>query len=138
MTVNEQRCPQCGATLPAGAETCGNCGARIQPQSAETGGAPGAPPETFQPASAKLIYPTTPPKSPLLAAFLSLILLGGGGQLYLGQPLKGAMIMIVSLGTSWFGLGLIAWLLGILDAYMLAKRLEDGKPIGEWDFFWSI
>ena len=41
--------------------------------------------------STEQIQPSDPPKNAILAAILSLILLGGVGQIYLGQTKKGAM-----------------------------------------------
>ncbi len=84
------------------------------------------------------IQPSDPPKNPVVALILSLILLGGAGQLYLGQTKKGIILMVVNLVLSFcFGLGVITWVLGIIDAYMLADKLQKGQTIGDMQWFWE-
>jgi TM2 domain-containing membrane protein YozV len=84
------------------------------------------------------IPPSNPPKSPVVALVLSLILLGGAGQLYLGQTKKGIILIVVTLALSFcFGLGIITWVLGIIDAYMLADKLQKGQAIGDMQWFWE-
>jgi TM2 domain-containing membrane protein YozV len=84
------------------------------------------------------IQPSDPPKNPIVALILSLILLGGAGQLYLGQTKKGVILMVVTLLLSFcFGLGVITWVLGIIDAYMLADKLQKGQAIGDMQWFWE-
>ncbi|HZS47445.1 MAG TPA: hypothetical protein VFC63_20410 [Blastocatellia bacterium] len=78
------------------------------------------------------IMPANPPKDPILALILSLLLLGGAGQIYIGQVTKGIVIMVGTLVTC----GLVG-ILGIIDAYMIANRLKEGHPVDEWEFFWQ-
>ncbi|MFA6350220.1 MAG: hypothetical protein WCY12_04770 [Candidatus Omnitrophota bacterium] len=57
--------------------------------------------------------------SPALAALLSFII-GGLGQVYNGQVGKAALIFF----TSWL---IIPWIIGIFDAYNVAKRIKSGQ-----------
>lgn len=58
-------------------------------------------------------------RSPALAAILSFII-GGLGQFYNGQPGKGVLIFL----TSWL---VIPWIIGIIDAYNVAVRINNGE-----------
>jgi TM2 domain-containing membrane protein YozV/Tfp pilus assembly protein PilE len=59
--------------------------------------------------------------SPALAAILSFII-AGLGQIYNGQVWKGLLIFL----TSWL---LFPWIIGIFDAYFVAKKINEGKII---------
>ena len=84
------------------------------------------------------IQPSSPPKNPIVAAILSLLLLGGVGQLYLGQTKKGIIIIVATvLLYCAFGLGLIVNILGAVDAYMMADKLQKGESIGDMQWFWE-
>ena len=76
-------------------------------------------------------------KNPWIAALFSAVLLGGGWQLYLGQVKKAVVLIVTTFVLSWFLLGIPIWLLGMLDAYLIAKRMNEGREVGEWEFFWS-
>lgn len=77
-------------------------------------------------------------KSPVLAGLLSFLLIGMG-QVYLGQVEKGLsmlsvallLIMKVVLGP----LGLVLLILNVLDAFLLARKIERGQPVRKWQFF---
>ncbi len=83
------------------------------------------------------IQPATPPKDPIIALVLSLLLLGGAGQIYLGQTTKGIVIIVATLVLSCIGIGFILWIVGIIDAYQIATTLKNGQAVGEWQFFWE-
>jgi TM2 domain-containing membrane protein YozV len=88
--------------------------------------------------STEQIQPSDPPKNPIIAAILSL-LLGGIGQLYLGQQKKG-IILIVAWIVTWIipCVGpIIISILGAIDAYMLADKLQKGETIGDMQWFWE-
>ncbi len=87
--------------------------------------------------STEQIQPTDPPKNPIVAAILSFILLGGVGQIYLGQTKKGIIIMVVTLILSCIGIGLITWIVGVVDAYIMADKLQKGEAIGDMQWFWE-
>ncbi|MCK6626104.1 MAG: NINE protein [Anaerolineae bacterium] len=84
------------------------------------------------------IQPSDPPKNPVVAAVLSFLLLGGVGQIYLGQQKKGIILIIATLVLyCFFGIGVILNILGTIDAYMLADKLQKGQPIGDMEWFWE-
>ncbi|MFH1996820.1 MAG: hypothetical protein ABIJ27_07515 [Candidatus Omnitrophota bacterium] len=62
---------------------------------------------------------STAVRSPGLAAVLSFFI-GGMGQIYNGQILKGILIFCTSLL-------IIPWIYGIFDAYAVAKKINEGK-----------
>ncbi|MFQ5409820.1 MAG: NINE protein, partial [Anaerolineales bacterium] len=57
--------------------------------------------------STEQIQPTDPPKNELVAALLSLFILGGVGQMYLGQTKKGIILVVATIVTYCLGLGWI-------------------------------
>jgi TM2 domain-containing membrane protein YozV len=87
--------------------------------------------------STQTIQPSNPPKNPILAAVLSLLLLGGVGQIYLGQMKKGIILIVATAVLSCIGIGFIVWIVGIIDAYMLADKLQKGEAIGDMQWFWD-
>ena len=87
---------------------------------------------------APMVQPSAPPKDPVIAAVLSFFLLGGAGQLYLGQQKKGILLMVVTVVLYCaFGLGLIINIVGAYDAYVVGNKLKMGQPVGEMEFFWT-
>jgi hypothetical protein len=97
------------------------------PSPAPAGG--GAPPE--------LVYPTQPPKDPILVGALNLIGLGGIGYIIMGQKTKGIVAIAVwVVGLCSFGVvsGLVA-IGGAIDGYLQAQALQQGHPVGQWTFF---
>lgn len=82
------------------------------------------------------IQPSTPPKNPIVAAILS-FLFGGVGQLYLGQTKKGVILIVVTVITWCLFVGWIVQILGAIDAYMLADKLQKGEAIGDMQWFWE-
>lgn len=83
------------------------------------------------------IQPSDPPKNAIIAAVLSFILLGGVGQIYLGQTKKGIIIIVACVVLSCVGIGLAIPILGAVDAYMLAEKLKNGEAIGDMQWFWE-
>ena len=77
------------------------------------------------------------PKNKVIATLLSLCLLGGAGQLYLGQKKKGWLLITLAALTSCVGLDFIVLIFGALDAYYTAKKLEGGQTVGEMEWFWQ-
>lgn len=73
-------------------------------------------------------------KNPFLSAILSYLLLGGGGQIYLGQIRKGITLIVITLVTAICGAIFVVNILGAIDAYRIAKRFNAGEDIGEWEF----
>jgi TM2 domain-containing membrane protein YozV len=83
------------------------------------------------------IQPSNPPKNPIIAAVLSLILLGGVGQMYIGQMKKGVILIVATVVLSCIGIGVLIPILGAVDAYMLADKLQKGEAIGDMQWFWD-
>ena len=83
------------------------------------------------------IQPSNPPKNPIIAAVLSVLLLGGVGQMYIGQMKKGIILIVATVVLSCIGIGVIIPFLGAVDAYMLADKLQKGEAIGDMQWFWE-
>ena len=86
------------------------------------------------------IEPSDPPKNPIIAAVLSFLFLGGVGQLYMGQQKKGIIIILVAIVAWCFSVGTLGWIvhiLGAIDVYMLAEKLQKGESIGDMQWFWE-
>ncbi len=84
----------------------------------------------------QLVYPSTPPKDPILILILNL-LIGGVGYLIMGQKTKGIVAIVVwVLGWAACGIpsGIVA-VLAAIDGYLQAQQLQQGKPVGEWTWF---
>ena len=82
-------------------------------------------------------------KSPLAAALLSFFLFGGVGQIYLGQTSKGIALIggwiVCFCLLSFIGIGFllapIISIVGAIDAYQIATRLQNGESVAAWKFF---
>ena len=83
------------------------------------------------------IQPPNPPKDPLIAAVLSLLLLGGVGQMYLGQTKKGIIIIVATVVLACIGIGFLVPFVGAYDAYVIGTKLKSGKAVGDMEFFWQ-
>ncbi len=83
------------------------------------------------------IAPSNPPKDPIIAAVLSLLLLGGVGQMYLGQTKKGVIILVATIVLACVGVGALIPFVGAYDAYVIGNKLKEGKPVGDMEFFWQ-
>ena len=90
--------------------------------------------------SSMQISPSSPPKNAIIAAILSFLLLGGVGQIYLGQNKKGIILIVASLLLWCISVGTLGWIVqifGAIDAYMLADKLQKGEAIGDMQWFWE-
>ena len=84
------------------------------------------------------IQPSTPPKNAIVAALLSFFLFGGVGHLYLGQQKKGIILIVGTIVlTAAAGLGCLVPIVGAIDAYMMADKLQKGETIGDMQWFWE-
>ncbi|HEX8169218.1 MAG TPA: hypothetical protein VF824_01615 [Thermoanaerobaculia bacterium] len=85
-----------------------------------------------------LVYPTTPPKDPILILVLNLLVLGGLGYIIMGQKMKGIVAIvawvILLFVTCGAGSGLVA-IVAAIDGYMQAQQLQAGHPVAQWTFF---
>jgi TM2 domain-containing membrane protein YozV len=79
-------------------------------------------------------------KSPPLAALLSFLLVGMG-QVYLGQVEKGltmlGVVLLLLLTVVLGPLGFLLLLLNVSDAFLLARKVNRGRPIRKWEFFFN-
>ena len=87
--------------------------------------------------STTTIQPSNPPKDPIIAAVLSVVLFGGVGQLYLGQQKKGIILIVGSVVLWCIGFGWVVQLVGAYDAYVIGNKLKAGQPVGDMEFFWQ-
>jgi hypothetical protein len=98
------------------------------------GGGPGIPGG----GGGELVYPTAPPKDPILVLILNLLLFGGIGYLILGQKTKGIVAIVayllVAIPTCGTASGLIA-IIAAVDGYLQAQQLQQGHAVGQWTFF---
>ena len=123
-------CLYCDSPLPPGAVECPNCGAPAPAESSVP------PPQPQMPQFASAPQPTRK-KSPLLAELLSFPVIGLG-QMYNGQVIKGALLLLVTVilvfaihpMVFW-----IFWLLAVLDAGRIAGKINAGETVTPWTFF---
>jgi hypothetical protein len=105
--------------------------------SSTTPGATPPPPPPTTGGSGDLVYPTQPPKDPILVLVLNLLLLGGVGYIIMGQKTKGIVAIIawvLGLATCGVVSGLVG-IFGAIDGYLQAQQLQQGHPVGQWTFF---
>lgn len=81
-----------------------------------------------------------PHSSPALATVLGLFCVPGMGQFYNAQFLKGLLAMgVTALAVATSDLGILALpvlqLLYAADAHAIAKKRQDGEPVGTLEFF---
>ena len=102
---------------------------------------PATPPPPPAPGGAgdEIVYPSQPPKDPVLVLILNLLAAGGVGYLIMGQKMKGIIAII-----AWVVLlvppscGTLSGLLAIvtaIDGFMQATHLKEGRPVGQKTFF---
>jgi TM2 domain-containing membrane protein YozV len=75
-------------------------------------------------------------KNPLVAALLSLVFFGGGGQIYCGYIKRGLLIIACTIIFTLIGFGmggLLPYGIGVIDAWSLAKTINKGDQIEEFD-----
>ena len=127
----KKRCPLCGEMIAEIAIKCRFCNSMLVPVHTGQGNLPSA-------SGLKLIYPSRPPKDPVLMALLSGCCIAGLGQMVLGQAVKGVVVLIgaMALGALTAGLSVfVTWPLMGVDAYLVAKKLRSGQPVTEWESF---
>lgn len=96
------------------------------------------PPPPVTPAGGgEIIYPTNPPKDPILVLVLNLLVAGGVGYIIMGQKKKG-IIAIVIWVLGWIACGIPSGIVAVvaaIDGYLQAQVLQQGKPVGEFTWF---
>ena len=141
---NAEICTKCGVRPANASNYCQNCGVAVQPNQeicikcgVGLRRVATSPDSQFGDRKRGLVYPSDPPKSPTTALIFT-CLITGVGQMYLGQSLKGVIILLAAiiLAVPTAGGGpLILWIISMIDAYRIGKKLEAGQPVGEWEFF---
>ena len=99
---------------------------------------PPAPGPSGGPSGGALIYPTTPPKDPIVVMVLNLLVAGGVGYIMMGQKTKGIVAIVIWVVGLIFTCGIASFIvaaLGAIDGYLQAQQLQQGHPIAEWTFF---
>src|SRR5712691_530801 len=84
-----------------------------------------------------LVYPTQPPKDPILVLVLNLLLFGCVGYFMIGQKMKGIaalVIWVVGLASCGIVSGIVA-IVAAIDGMMQAQQLQAGHPVAQWTFF---
>jgi len=122
-------CPYCSNPVPPGVNNCPSCGAAVsQPQQA----APAQPfPQNMQ-------RPIPSVQKSVGTAQILACLIPGLGQIYNGQVVKGIVIILANiiLASATFGIsGIVILILAVIDAGNIAKKLNEGRTVGEWEFF---
>lgn len=116
----DKHCQNCGIEVSPKQELCVKCGVRLAGGSAAGNG---------------FVNPSS--KSPGTAALLSFLVLGVG-QMYIGQVLKGVAMLLAAMVlisiTGFFALPVL-WVVYPLDAYLIGKKLKNGKSVGKWECF---
>lgn len=112
-------CQSCGATVQEYQDVCLTCGTRLQGGNANANG------------------PVDTSVNPILMGLVSFLIVGLA-QIIMGQVGKGVAILIGSiiLGIITFGMSaFITTPLAVVDAVLIAKKKQQGKRVGEWEFF---
>lgn len=140
---NAAICTHCGVAVGTEKKFCANCGQAVNANQAICLGC-GCPlaqtqmgnrMNNAQNGGQKTIQPSG--KSASTAVLLT-CLITGLGQMYLGQVLKGVVILlaafVIAVATAGVGV-LVIWIVAMVDASKIGKKLEAGQSVGEWEFF---
>ncbi|AOV08686.1 zinc ribbon domain-containing protein [Sporosarcina ureilytica] len=110
-------CHGCGEPVKEIQEMCTSCGVSIKKTNKSSG-------------TGEAMHPAIP-------ALLS-FLIAGLGQLVNGQVAKGIVCFIGSIILAFITIGISAIItmpMLIIDAYLIAKKRQEGKQVGDWEFF---
>ena len=123
--VGQERkfCSNCGEAVHSNQSICLKCGSALQPLRGQQQG--------VNVGGGKMIAPSG--KSAGTATLLSCLIVGLG-QIYLGQVLKGIVMILLCIVTGGAA-ALPLWIVGMIDANKIGKKLEAGQSVGEWEFF---
>ncbi len=135
--------PECRNVVSNLAASCVHCGNPLIPRpdsSPESVGLPAATDLAFGTNSAaagligdRIFNPAA--MSPALVGLLSLI--GGLGQILIGQIAKGVFVLVFCVVLAWVtgGLSLIVtWPIAGVDAYRCTRKLRASQTIGKWQW----
>lgn len=116
-------CYSCGKEVKEEQELCLNCG--VNPRKQVQG---------------KFTTNNNLPRSKGVNAFLGLVIVGLPQLIFFKQTTKGITLiaLMVVLGIFSGGmLGLIVCIVSAIDAYQLTDKVNQGQPLGDWEFFWN-
>ena len=85
-----------------------------------------------------LVYPSQPPKDPVLVCVLNLLVLGGVGYIIMGQKMKGIVAIVAWLILLIPTCGTLSGVVAVaaaVDGYLQAEQLKQGKTLGQWTWF---
>lgn len=123
-------CPKCGIRPFHNKEYCYNCGVKVK-EKQEICVQCGVSLNRNESIAVK------DAKDPVLMAVISFFF-PGLGQILMGQVKKGAVILLGSIFFSFLTHGfsfILVSILAVVDAYLIGKKLKEGKQVGEWEFF---
>ena len=125
MFTTQQHCYHCGVSVHAEQEICVSCGVNLLKKAYKNTVIKGLPAGM----------------EPAFTAVMS-FLLPGVGQILNKQVTKGVVMLVfygLTLLTSiliipiLFSLGI--WVISIIDAWLIAQKIQKGQSVGEWEFF---
>jgi TM2 domain-containing membrane protein YozV len=115
-------CPTCKADTHPQAVVCVKCGVSLAKGSGFLSGRGSG-------------VATTQSLDPTIAAVLSLFI-PGLSQILMGQVVKGIVILVAAIVLTVFCLvGIVLSPVAAIDAYLIARKIQAGNQIGEWEFF---
>lgn len=104
---------------------------------------PEPPPQGTPPVVRPDLIPPSQAKDPIMVLIVALFLWGVAyfviGQWQKGIVGVGAWLLVISLTIATCGVGILLYLpfqvAIVIDAYLQAQELKQGRPIGQWTFF---
>jgi predicted amidophosphoribosyltransferase len=114
---NKSYCYNCGVNVKEEQEICIDCGVSLNKKPTNSS--------------------SQKSQEPWLMALLS-FLITGLGQMIMGQVKKGAAWLIGGFFLAIFTAGISIFIiipLVVIDAFLIAKKIKEGKQVGEWEFF---
>lgn len=120
-------CYNCGNEVKPEQEMCLNCG--VNPRKGKSGGIQNI---VSNAGSNQGEVNAT------LAGIIGFLIPGLPQILWLNQKTKGIVWIIANVLLSWTVIVPIASVvIGCMDSYQLANRVNQGEHLGEWTFFWN-
>ena len=114
--VTKNFCHSCGVSVNANQAMCVSCGVQLKEIKKTQ---------------------TIDSNNPAIMGLLSFLLVGLG-QMIMGQVAKGIVMLIGAIILAIFTFGvssLITTPISIIDAVLIAKKKQQGKQVGDWEFF---
>jgi TM2 domain-containing membrane protein YozV len=109
-----------------------------QPMGGPQPGPYGQYPPQYPPMTPNYVQVPRGSHSPGVATILNIFCFIGLGQIYNKQPLKGVLMLLFSMGMCVVTAGVAVVVLvpvGAIDAYLIGQKLNQGRPVGLFEFF---